>query len=198
MKGNGNSRGSPRRIPEVLSLDDQARLLAQLDLSDSSGIRARAILRLLLDTGLRASELINLQVRDLDFSSGRLWVRQGKGRKDRGLFFNGQCGEVMQAWLAVRLSSGSAHLFTSLDGRKPICGRWLRRFVKQLGEKIGAPWLHVHSLRHCFGSDLLAKTRNLVLVQQAMGHASIQTTTIYTHISQPELEAALKNLREGE
>ncbi len=194
----GNGKRKPQHIPEVLSPADEARLLQQVNLHHSSGPRNLAILRLLLDTGLRASELINLKVRDLDFTTGRLWVRQGKGRKDRGLFFNGKCGEALQSWLAVRASSGNLpNLFTSLDGHRPICGRWLRGFIKGLGEKIGAPWLHVHSLRHCFGSDLLARTKNLVLVQQALGHASIQTTTIYTHISQPELEAAMKDLRGG-
>ncbi len=197
MNGNGKRKG--RSIPEVLSAAQQIRLLCQVKFQHSSGIRNMAIIRLLLDTGLRASELINLKVRDLDFSTGRLWVRQGKGRKDRGLFFNGRCGEALRSWLAVRPSSGNLpNLFTSLDGCSRINGRWLRGYVNGLGRKIGAPWLHVHSLRHCFASDLLARERDLVLVQQALGHASIQTTTIYTHISQPRLEAAMKNLREGE
>ena len=192
-----NGRAKPRPIPEVLTPDEQARLLAQ-----TSGIREQAILRLFLDTGLRASELINLRHQDIDLTTGRLWVRQGKGRKDRGLWFNGVTRAAIQSWLDVKPPSGahlpSGALFTSLDGQKPLCGRWLRKLVKRLGEKAGFPWLHVHSLRHCFGSDLLRFTKNLVLVQAALGHASINTTVIYTHISNPGLKEALKNLRNGE
>ena len=72
MKSNG--RAKPRPIPEILTPDEQARLLAQ-----TSGIREQAILRLFLDTGLRASELINLKVRDIDWTTGEFIVRQGKG-----------------------------------------------------------------------------------------------------------------------
>jgi integrase/recombinase XerD len=71
--------------------------------------------------------------------------------------------------------------------------------VPRLAEQAGIDKrCHPHTLRHTFASDLLRKTKNLVLVQAALGHSSINTTVIYTHISNPELEEALKNLRNGE
>jgi integrase/recombinase XerD len=194
-----NGRGKPRppqRIPEVLTEPEQARLLEQIDLKDSSGIRNRAIIRVFLDTGLRAAELINLRLRDIDLVTGRLWVRQGKGRKDRGLWFNGKTRAALIAWLH---SSGkralSDYVFTSLDGRKPLCGRWLRKFVRRLTEKAGiGKDIHVHSLRHSFACNLLRLKKNLFMVSKALGHANLNTTQIYLHLEDSELEAAMKEL----
>jgi integrase/recombinase XerD len=190
----------PQRIPEILSPDEQARLLGQLDDESSSSIRGRAIVRVLLDTGLRAAELINLHHRDVDLTTGRLWVRQGKGSKDRGLWFNGQTREALEAWLesSSKQRAPADYVFTSLDGRQPLCGRWLRKMVKRLAELAGiAKDVHPHTLRHTFATDLLRKTKNLRLVQKAMGHSDIKTTTIYTHIVDEELEEAMKDLRNG-
>lgn len=187
----------PRPIPEVLTPDEQAQLLAQ-----TSGIREQAILRLFLDTGLRASELINLRHRDVDLVTGRLWVRQGKGRKDRGLWFNGISRATLQAWLDTKPSGNSSgtHLpsgtvFTSLDGQKPICGRWLRKMVSRLAEQAGIEKrVHPHTLRHTFATTLLRQEKNLFLVSKALGHANLSTTQIYLHLEDSELEAAMKRL----
>ena len=84
-----------------LDPDRQARLLAQFDDDLPSSVRGRAILRVFLDTGLRAAELINLRHRDVDLATGRLWVRLGKGQKDRGLWFNGNPRQALEAWLAI-------------------------------------------------------------------------------------------------
>jgi integrase/recombinase XerD len=98
----------------------------------------------------------------------------------------------MEAYIKEAVPSG--FLFQTGTGKK-ISTRFLRSLVAQVAKKSGVERLHCHLLRHSFGTDLFRKTKNLVLVQQALGHASIQTTTIYTHISNPELEEALKNLR---
>jgi site-specific recombinase XerD len=209
MDPNGNGRGQksrpspkrqPQRIPEVLTEQEQARLLAQFDDESSSSIRGRAIIRVLLDTGLRAAELINLRHRDLDLTTGRLWVRLGKNSKDRGLWFNGRTREALEAWFAVKPCSSSNHLpsstlFTSLDGRKPLCGRVLRRWVEKLGKQAGIEKrVHLHLLRHCFACRLLSQTKNLFLVSKALGHASVATTQIYLHLVDGELETAMKEL----
>lgn len=186
-----------QRIPEILSPDEQARLLAQFDDESPSSVRNRAIIRVFLDTGLRAAELINLRLRDLDLPTGRLWVRQGKGRKDRGLWFNGGTRGALEAWLdsSSKQKAPADHVFTSLDGQKPLCGRWLRKFVSRLGEEAGIEKrVHLHLLRHCFACNLLRKTKNLFLVSKALGHASVATTQIYLHLEDEELETAMKGL----
>ena len=192
MKNNG--KRMPRRLPEVLTEEEQSRLLAVLEGDDPSSTRDRAILRLFLDTGLRASELINLRHQNIDLETGRLWVRNGKGGKDRGLFFNGSVRTALQAWLQIK-PSGNSLVFTSLDGQKPICGRWLRKMVPRLAAQAGIDKrVHPHTLRHTFATTLLRQEKNLFLVSKALGHANLSTTQIYLHLEDSELEAAMKRL----
>jgi len=196
-----------RKIPEVLTPDEQARMLEGLESADSPRhIRNLALVRLMLDTGVRASEAINLRHRDLDLATGRLWVRQGKGKKDRGLWFNGSSSGALLAWLDLKgamLACGAnflpaAYFFTDLTGKKKICGRWLRKLIARLADQAGiAKRIHPHTLRHSFATDLLRDTKNLFLVSKALGHSDISTTQIYLHLADPELEYAMKNLRGG-
>ena len=197
MKSNG--RAKPRPIPEILTPDEQARLLAQ-----TSGIREQAILRLFLDTGLRASELINLKVRDIDWTTGEFIVRQGKGGKDRALALSDADLALLKSYLGRGsepsgiLSSGNRPVFTSLDGSRPLCGRWLRKMVRRLGEKAGiAKRVHCHGFRHTLAVDLLRATNSLKTVQDCLGHENISTTTIYARLVNGEVKTALKNLRNG-
>jgi site-specific recombinase XerC len=205
-KGRAKIRPTTKRkaqkIPEVLTESEQVRLLAQFDDESLSSVRGRAILRVFLDCGLRAAELINLRHRDVDLASGRLWVRQGKGSKDRGLWFNGKTRVALEAWLAIKPLTSSIHLpsstlFTSLDGRRPLCGRVLRRWVEKLGERAGIEkHVHPHMLRHCFACKLLRQEKSLFTVMKALGHVSLKTTQIYLSLEDSELEAAMKRLGE--
>lgn len=206
MKPRG--RKKPRKIPEVLTPEEQTRMLGGLAAAASPrGVRNLALVRLMLDTGLRSSEVRNLRHRDLDLTSGRLWVREGKGKKDRGLWFNGSSRSVLLAWLDRKraiLKCGAnflptAYFFTDLQtGKKPICGRWLRKLISRLADRAGiAKRIHPHTLRHSFATDLLRDTKNLFLVSKALGHNDIGTTQIYLHLVDGELESAMKNLRGG-
>jgi integrase/recombinase XerD len=160
-----------------------------------------AIIRLLLNTGLRARELRELKTRNIDWTSGRMKVR-GKGRKERVLWLAEEDITLIRAWLSKRPSSNqrasSELVFTSLDGQKPLCARWLRKLVKRLAGQAGIDKdVHPHTLRHSFATDLYRQSKNLRLVQKALGHSSVATTEIYTHVCDPELEAAMKDLRNG-
>ena len=180
-----------RKIPEVLSEDEQARLLAQIDLEAPSGNRNLAILRLMINTGLRAAEVRELRHRNIDWKTGRMKVR-GKGGRDRVLWVNAD-----DLALLKNLPSGnpSGTLFTSLDGQKPICGRWLREMVPRLAKQAGIDKrIHPHTLRHTFATNLLRQEKNLFSVMKALGHANLSTTQIYLHLEDDELEAAMKRL----
>jgi site-specific recombinase XerD len=190
---------APRRIPEVLDPEEQARILRELERSDSlSALRNLALIRLLLNAGLRAREARELKIKHLDFKSGKLKVR-GKGRKERVVWLSADDLALVRAWLTRRPGNGAPSgdlLFTSLDGSRPVNDRWLRRMVKRVAEHAGiAKDIHPHSLRHTFATDLLRSTKNLRLVQKALGHSNIETTTIYAHIVDDELENAMKELR---
>jgi site-specific recombinase XerD len=197
MKPNVKPR-RPRRLPEIFTDQEAELLLAQCPATSPSKIRNRAILTVMLNAGLRASEIINLRVMDIEFASGRLWVRQGKGKKDRGLWLNNEDLLLVKKWLEVKPTASSNLLFTSLNGQKAICSRWLRAMVKRVAQQAGIEKdIHCHTLRHSFASKLLRHTKNLFLVSRALGHANLSSTQIYLHLQDYELEEALRSMRNG-
>jgi site-specific recombinase XerD len=198
MRQNGNGKRKARRIPEVLTQDDQARLLGVIEAANTPGrLRNLAMVRVFLNTGIRASELIGLQVRDIDWTSGDFLVH-GKGSKDRVLALSDDDLALLKSYVGPS-GNGNRLVFTSLDGSRPLCGRWLRRFVKRLGEKAGiTKRVHCHGFRHTLAVDLLRATNSLKTVQDCLGHENISTTTIYARLVNGEVKTALRNLRNGE
>ena len=139
-----------------------------------------------------------IKTRDIDWSSGKLMVRQGKGKKDRSSWIGEEDLALLQRWVIkkARLPE-SAWLFTTRDG-KLIDTRYLRFMVKRLAKKAGiSKDVHPHTLRHTFATDLYRQTKNLRLTQKALGHSQISSTMIYTHIVDDEMEEALKTFRDG-
>jgi len=193
-----NSKRAPRRLPEVLSPEEQTRLLAEVEGNDLASTRGRAIVRVLLNTGLRASELIGLQVRDINWTNGDFLVH-GKGGKDRVLALNDDDLALLKSYLGPSgILSGNRPVFTSLDGQRPLNGRVLRRWIKRLGEKAGITHrVYCHGFRHTLAVDLLRATNSLKTVQDCLGHENISTTTIYARLVNGEVKTALKNLRNG-
>ena len=202
MQKNGNGKRKPRKIPEVLDQDEQQRLLAQFEPTDTLlKLRNKAILTIFLNCGLRSSELCTLKTKNVDFKTGRMKVL-GKGNKERIVGISNEDQILLRAWLDMKpsskLCSSSMLLFTDLSGNKPLCQRWLRKSVKRWVEQVGIEKsIHVHSLRHSFASDLLRRTRNIIVVQQALGHASISSTQIYCHLNNDEVVNAMRELRNG-
>jgi len=177
-------------------------LLGELEPTDSPGkLRNLAIMRVMLNLGLRASEARALKIQDIDWPSGRLKVR-GKGGKDRVIWLAEADLVLLKNWLdhkpsSTRISS-STLLFTSLDGTKPLCGRWLRKLVTRLATQARIDKrIHPHTLRHTFATNLLRQEKNLFMVMKALGHANLSTTQIYLHLEDEELEAAMKRLGNG-
>lgn len=186
-----------RPIPEVLSRRDQIRFLTALPSRTLLQRRNLAMVRLMLNNGLRSQEVCDLRVEDVSWSSGRVKVR-GKGGRQRIVWLKDDDRNFLRAYFKdvcdEGLSSGS-RLFQTGPGR-PVITRFLRCMVASAGARAGlAKNLHPHLLRHTFATDLLRETKNLPLVQKALGHADIGTTQIYIHIADEELETAMKNLR---
>jgi integrase/recombinase XerD len=151
------------------------------------------MLRLMVDAGLRVGEVLALQMRDLDWTAGKLMIRQGKGAKDRVVWINEDLLVLLRQW-RERRPTGDV-LFTTLKGDE-LDSRYVREMVKRLARKAGIEKdVHPHLLRHTMATDLLRATKNLRLVQKALGHSNITTTTIYAHIVDGELEEAMKGLR---
>jgi len=186
-------RAVPRRIPEILSPQEQQALVNEM--AFNGPFRNYLMMRLMLNCGLRLSEVINLQVRDVDWESRRFVVKLGKGAKDRALWLSEEDCRLLQTY--VEEQGVVKHIFLSRDG-KPLSSRYVRAMLGAAGQRAGLKkHLYPHLLRHTFGSDLLRQTKNIRLVAKAMGHSHISTTMIYTHIVDEELEQAMGDLHNG-
>lgn len=183
----------PKRLPEVLTDNEQVRLLEQPNPKCKTGLRNLCMIRIMLNIGLRASEVIFLKVKDVEWMSGKVCVRQGKGNKDRVLWLGEDDLNLLRQWREVKPES--EYLFTTLQGNT-LNDRYLRAMVKRLGEQAGiCKDVHPHMCRHTFATDLYRETKDIRLVQKALGHSDLSTTMIYTHIVDEELEEALKSFR---
>jgi integrase/recombinase XerD len=181
-----------RRLPELLSHAEIERLLAAPDPRSAAGRRDRAMLELLYATGLRVSELIGLEVNDLDLER-RILVARGKGRKERLVPVGAPAAEAVRAYLGSardRLLRGrrSRDLFVTPRGRRmtrqgfaKLLDRWAR--AAGLGRKISP-----HKLRHSFATHLLEGGADLRAVQAMLGHADVSTTQIYTHVDRTHVK----------
>lgn len=185
-----------RKLPTVLSLEEQTRMLAQPNPRYPTGERNRTMLTLLLDTGLRLAEATSLKWRDIDLTTGKLMVRQGKGGKDRTLWVSD--ADVDRLRSLRERQAGGEHVFTTLAG-KPLGHRYVQRMVKRYAAKARIDKdVSPHTLRHTFATDLYQETSRILLVQRALGHSALSTTMIYTHIHDPEVENAMKSFRQAE
>lgn len=184
-----------RKLPKVLSPDEQRRLLSQFTYRYDSSLRNACIVRIMLDTGLRAGEVVALRPEHLDMRTCKLIVREGKGAKDRTLWMKSQLRDLIGKWLERRVDS--CWLFPTRSGKK-LSTRYLRQMIKTYAAKARIAELKKvspHTLRHTFATDLYRETNNIRLVQKALGHSDLSTTMLYTHIVDDELEGALKSFR---
>lgn len=189
-----NRGNKPVRVPDILSRDEQRAMLAVPNRKKPTGQRNHALLSIFLNTGLRLSEALDLKAGDLEMESGRLTVRQGKGGRDRVLWLQDEDVELIKNWLKERPAE-SDYVFCTLKGRR-MNERYVRDVIKRCAEKSGLTKnVYPHLLRHTFATDMLNKTSNIRLVQKALGHSSIITTMIYTHVADKQLESAMKGLR---
>lgn len=191
----------PTRQIGIIEYADLERLLAEPKGSDLRSLRDKAILETLFSTGLRVSELCGLN-RYTNIERGEISVR-GKGGKVRVVFLSERAKKAIKNYLDKRGDANEA-LFVSLSksrlrqgfggqAEKPkIIGRIIPRAVQRLvdfySRKAGLPdKVHPHTLRHLFATDLLVGGADLRSVQEMLGHASISTTQIYTHLTNKEL-----------
>ena len=179
---------TPLRLPRFLTEEEVERLLMMPDRSTPRGSRDAAILELLYATGLRASEVAALDIGDVDWDTGFLRCR-GKGDKVRVVPVGPSALNAMHDWVrnhrprfVVRNGGGEA-LFVSRNGRR-LLRVDIFRIVKRYAKEAGLPpeAISPHVLRHCFASHLLSRGADLRSVQELLGHASVATTQVYTHV----------------
>ena len=186
-----------KKIPDVLDEDEQKRLLDQFNLRYITPHRNRTIIMLLLNTGLRLAEMTNLKWSDINLTSGQVKVVEGKGLKDRIVYIDNNMLEELRSWRERQLEvwGSTPYVFTTRT-LKLLDGKYVWNMIKTYKDKAGIDKkITTHSLRHTFATDLLRDSKNIRIVQKALGHSDISTTQVYTHIVDDELEDAMKKLR---
>ena len=183
-----------RRIPDVLTGEERAALLKIPNPRYISGLRNRCLLQVMTDTGLRCAEAIKLKPGDIKWKENRLIVREGKGGDDRALPLNQDLLGWLKRWQEAR-PKGAKTFFTTIKGGK-LSDRYVRKMVERYAERacIADKHVHPHTLRHSFATETYRKTKNLRLTQKMLGHKSISTTMIYTHVSDEEAETAMAEI----
>ncbi len=209
------------RLPQVLTDDQLAALLRQVNVRTKTGLRNKAMLKVMAYGGLRVSEVVALSTKDVRRDGGRivLEIRDGKGGKDRTVPLPDHAAETLEAWLAKReeLGIGNGHVFctvstgtsvhpvatsaglaagevteTALTPGGPIAARYAQTLVPRLGERADLEQrVTPHVLRHTAATRLLRETGNLRVVQDFLGHASVSTTQVYTHVLADEVAAGV-------
>lgn len=174
-----------RPLPRFLTTDQVNSILQQPDVSTPLGMRDRTLLEFLYATGLRVSELVALKLEQVDAEQGLIRII-GKGKKERLVMF----GEIAKDWLMRYLNHARPkfisskfvpQLFVSKRG-KPLTRQLIWRLINIYAKKAGLDSAHPHQIRHSFATHLLEGGADLRAVQTLLGHSSITTTEIYTHV----------------
>lgn len=180
-----------KKMPEILTEEEQRALLSQPNQKTRTGLRNLCILRLMLDTGLRLSEVTGLKPEDVDLSEGKLIISQDKPERNRVLFIGEENCKLLLKWNEIR--PPSQYFFSTLQGSK-IDDRYVREMVKRIARKAGIKKnIYPHTLRHTFAADLYRKTKDIRIVQKALGHKNPSSTVVYTYLINEEIDEALRS-----
>jgi integrase/recombinase XerC len=187
----------PRKLPVFLTTAEKKRLLKELKgRTDFSALRDRAMIEVLLGTGIRLGELAALDMDDIDLDAKHLRVR-AKGNVPQVKFIKTDLRTLLRRYLAERRRHGrpemEALFLSNRDAR--LCQRQIANRLAHWLRKAGIEKdLMPHGLRHTFATHLYGATNDLLVVQRALGHRDVSTTQIYTHLVDGQLEEALERL----
>lgn len=180
--------GAPKkeiRYPEALYLEQIEELfLKNRERKDDLRYRDQAIIELLYASGVRVSELVNIKLNSIDLKNRTIRVL-GKGRKERIVMFSRSCQKTIQDHLTFsKIQNSTNYLFTNAQGNQ-LTARGVEYILKEIQNKCNMQLgLHPHMLRHTFATHLLEGGADLRVIQELLGHESINTTQIYTHITE--------------
>ena len=169
-----------QKLPVVLHVDEVSKLLSVTD-----NLKHRAILTTLYSGGLRVGELINLKLSDIDSKSMRIWIREGKGVKDRAVMLSPHLLKLLRQYYIKY--KPKTFLFEGGAGNRYSASS-VRKILNRSTKKAGIQQRVVpHTLRHSFATHLLESGTNLRYIQSLLGHTNIRTTEIYTHVNSKQI-----------
>jgi len=203
--GHGGWRVPPnkgRNYPaEVIPREEIIRLLAACSSRAPTGIRNRALITVMYRGGLRISEVLNLMPRDVDPRAGTITIMNGKGGKRRVVGLDPEAFAALARWIDRREQlgiNGRARLFSTLRG-EPLSAAYIRQALARLAKRAGIDRrVNPHALRHSFAAEMAREGMPMNLIQQALGHSSLGTTSRYlAHINPQEVIDAMRGREWG-
>ena len=183
-----------RLLPDVLSVEEVDAMLATFDIRSAKGCRDSAIVEVLYSTGLRVSELVTLRLSDLFF--GEDYVRVvGKGDKQRLVPIGSAARDKIQLYMEERKPKSASEMTLFLNNRgKPLTRVMVFNIIRQAAERAGITKnISPHTLRHSYATHLLQGGANIRQVQELLGHESITTTEVYTHLDRTHLRGVVED-----
>lgn len=185
-------RGDHKKLPEFLYNDEMVKVLKSISTTTPLGLRNMALLELFYATGMRVSEIANLKLEQIDFELNLILVH-GKGNKDRYVAFGEEAKTALNNYLVEARKKILLHktdygyVFLNSNGNR-ITSRGLEYIIKNIFLNAGvSASVHPHMLRHTFATQMLNNGADLRTVQELLGHESISTTQIYTHVTKQNL-----------
>lgn len=176
-----------KRLPEFLDLEKALNLVTSPDVTSILGLRDRALLEVLYSTGIRVSELVGLDVGDIDLISSSIKVR-GKGKKERIALLGSESHKALRTYLDERKAAGKKAVFLNKLGTR-LTDRSVRRIIDKYVKKCSIEQhISPHSIRHSFATHLVNNGADLRSVQELLGHKNLSTTQIYTHLSSTRIK----------
>lgn len=179
-----------KKLPKFLYYDQVEELLAIPDITTPLGLRDKTILELLYSTGIRVSELVNIKLKDIDFNERTIKIL-GKGNKERYVLYGGVLEKLLDNYLnesrTVLNKKNSDYLLLNNQGNK-ITPRGIELIINKINKESSLDFnISPHTLRHTFATHLLDNGADLKSVQELLGHESLSSTQVYTHISNEQL-----------
>ena len=196
-----------KKLPIVLEPEEAQSLLSIPNKRCITGIRNKAILALMLNLGLRVSEVVNLKPGDLNLTKRKLRIVNGKGGVDRDLIIPVYTAEILKEWKKAK-PKNSRYFFTTIKDKNQgnrfdsskgsqLSVRYIQFMVKRYGERAGINKdITPHTLRHTFATDFIRQGQNVMKLKKILGHSDISTTQIYVTLANKDIEEAMNGFKE--
>lgn len=176
-----------KKLPKFLNYDDLEKILSTPDTTTFLGKRDALILEILYSTGIRVSELVSIQIKDINFEDHTILIL-GKGSKERYVIFGKKALRKLNDYLEARKEQKTPYLIVNRYG-EAITDRGVRKMVDQVIKKAALSYkISPHTLRHTFATHMLDSGADIQIVRELLGHESLSTTQIYTHVTSESLK----------